>query len=65
MKKKNIIIPVLAGLIIGGLVWVNFLPNTWQIKPQPKLRYALLLGILVGASLLALSTPSPFLYFQF
>ena len=57
--------PVLAVLIVAGLVWVNFLPNTWQIKPQPKLRYALLLGILVGASLLALSTPSPFLYFQF
>ena len=57
--------PVLAVLIVAGLVWVNYLPNTWQIKPQPKLRYALVLGILVGASLLALSTPSPFLYFQF
>ena len=57
--------PVLAGLIIGGLVWVNFLPNTWEIKPQPKMRYALVLGLLLGASLLALSKPSPFLYFQF
>jgi alginate O-acetyltransferase complex protein AlgI len=57
--------PVLAGFIIGGLVWVNFLPNTWEIKPQPKLRYALVLGLLLGASLLALSKPSPFLYFQF
>jgi alginate O-acetyltransferase complex protein AlgI len=57
--------PVLALLIVAGLLWVNFAPNTWQIKPQPKLRYALVLGILVGASLLALSTPSPFLYFQF
>jgi len=57
--------PVLAGFIIGGLLWVNFLPNTWEIKPQPKLRYALVLGLLLGASLLALSKPSPFLYFQF
>jgi len=57
--------PVLAGFIIGGLVWVNFLPNTWEIKPRPKLRYALVLGLLLGASLLALSKPSPFLYFQF
>ncbi len=57
--------PALAGLIVGGLLWVNFLPNTWEIKPSPKLRYALLLGVLLGASLLALSKPSPFLYFQF
>jgi len=56
---------VLAGFIIGGLVWVNFLPNTWEIKPRPKLRYAFVLGLLLGASLLALSKPSPFLYFQF
>ena len=57
--------PVLAAFIVGGLLWVNLLPNTWEIKPQPKLRYALLLGLLLGASLLALSKPSPFLYFQF
>jgi alginate O-acetyltransferase complex protein AlgI len=57
--------PVLAAFIAGGLLWVNLLPNSWQVKPAPKLRYALLLGILLGASLLALSKPSPFLYFQF
>ena len=50
---------------MAGLLWVNLAPNTWEIKPRPKLRYALVLGILLGASLLALSTPSPFLYFQF
>ncbi len=49
----------------GGLLWVNLLPNTWEIQPRPKLRYALLLGILLAASLLALSKPSPFLYVQF
>ena len=57
--------PVLAAFIVGGLLWVNLLPNTWQIQPRPKLRYALLLGILLAASLLALSKPSPFLYVQF
>jgi alginate O-acetyltransferase complex protein AlgI len=56
--------PVLALFIVAGLLWVNFAPNSWEIKAQPKLRYALVLGILLGASLLALSTPSPFLYFQ-
>jgi len=57
--------PALLALIVFGLLWVNLAPNTWQIKPTPKLRYAVALGILLGASLLALSTPSPFLYFQF
>ncbi len=57
--------PVLAAFIVGGILWVNLLPNTWEIQPRPKLRYALLLGILLAASLLALSKPSPFLYVQF
>ena len=57
--------PLLAALIVGGLLWVNLLPNTWEIQPRPKLRYALLLGIVLAASLLALSKPSPFLYVQF
>jgi alginate O-acetyltransferase complex protein AlgI len=57
--------PLLAAFIAGGLLWVNLLPNTWEIQPRPRLRYALLLGILLAASLLALSKPSPFLYVQF
>lgn len=57
--------PVLAAMIAGGLLWVNVLPNTWQIKPAPKVRYAVLLGLLLGASLLAMSKPSAFLYLQF
>ncbi len=44
---------------------MNLLPNTWEIQPRPKLRYALLLGIVFAAGLLALSKPSPFLYVQF
>jgi alginate O-acetyltransferase complex protein AlgI len=59
------VVPVLAAFIVGGLLWVNLLPNSWQIHPRPKLRYALLLGIVFAAALLALSKPSPFLYVQF
>ncbi len=57
--------PVLIAFIVGGLVWVNLAPNTWEIKPRPQVRWALALGLLLGASLLALNQPSPFLYFQF
>jgi len=57
--------PLFAAFIVGGLLWVNLLPNTWQITPRPRLRYAVLLGVLLAASLLALSKRSPFLYVQF
>lgn len=57
--------PLFAAFIVGGLLWVNLLPNTWQITPRPRLRYAALLGVLLAASLLALSKRSPFLYVQF
>jgi len=57
--------PLFEAFIVGGLLWVNLLPNTWQITPRPRLRYAVLLGVLLAASLLALSKRSPFLYVQF
>jgi D-alanyl-lipoteichoic acid acyltransferase DltB (MBOAT superfamily) len=57
--------PLLAAFIVGGLLWVNLLPNTWQIQPRPKLRYAFLLGVVLAAALLTLAKPSAFLYVQF
>lgn len=57
--------PLLVAFIVGGLLWVNLLPNTWQIQPRPKIRYAFVLGVVLAVSLLALSKPSPFLYVQF
>jgi len=57
--------PLLAALIAGGLLWVNLLPNSWEIQPRPRFRYALLLGIVFAAALLAMSKPSAFLYVQF
>jgi len=52
-------------LIAAALVWVNVMPNTWEIKVQPRLRYGLVFGLLLGAAVLTLSNPSPFLYLQF
>ncbi|MEZ5125921.1 MAG: MBOAT family O-acyltransferase [Thermoleophilia bacterium] len=57
--------PVFVALVVGGLVWVNAAPNTWQLKPTSSIRCAVLLGVLLGASILALGKPSAFLYFQF
>jgi D-alanyl-lipoteichoic acid acyltransferase DltB (MBOAT superfamily) len=55
----------LALLITAALVWVNVMPNTWEIKVQPRLRYGLVFGLLLGAAMLTLRNPSPFLYVQF
>ena len=57
--------PVLAAFIAGGLLWVNLAPNTWEIKPRPRIWIALVLGVLLAVSLLAMSKPSAFLYVQF
>ena len=59
------VVPILAAFIVGGLLWVNLLPNSWEIHPRPKLRYAFVLGILLAVALLTLSKPSAFLYVQF
>lgn len=52
-------------LLASLLVFVNVAPNTWEFKLRPTRWMALLTAILATWSLLKLSAPSPFLYFQF
>jgi alginate O-acetyltransferase complex protein AlgI len=54
-----------AALIAAALVWVNTVPNTWQIEIRPRPVYGLALGLAMAAAILQISAPSPFLYFQF
>lgn len=54
-----------ALLIVGLLVWVNVLPNTWQVKVRPRPIHGLALGLALGYAILLIGSPSPFLYFQF
>jgi alginate O-acetyltransferase complex protein AlgI len=53
------------GLIAALLVFVNVAPNTWEFKFRPTRKLALGTAALATWSLLMLSAPSPFLYFQF
>ena len=55
----------LALYLAATLVWVNALPNSWEVSLQPRPRYAVAVGLLLGASILAIGHPLPFLYFQF
>ncbi|MCW2926174.1 MAG: Peptidoglycan O-acetyltransferase [Thermoleophilia bacterium] len=56
---------VLVGLIAVLLAWVNVAPNTWEFRFRPTRRLALATAVLATWSVLMLSAPSPFLYFQF
>ena len=51
--------------VLGLLVFVNVVPNTWEIKLEPRLRHGLAIGFAAGFALLLLAQPSPFIYFQF
>jgi alginate O-acetyltransferase complex protein AlgI len=54
-----------AAMIAAALVWVNFVPNTWQVEIRPRPLYGLALGLAMAAAILQIAAPSPFLYFQF
>ncbi len=56
-----------CGAVAILIAWVVTMPNTQQlaIRKEPSLLLALLVAGLVLASIMRLSTPSEFLYFQF
>ena len=54
-----------AASIVAALVWVNVMPNTWQVEIRPRPVYGLALGLAMAAAILQIAAPSPFLYFQF
>jgi alginate O-acetyltransferase complex protein AlgI len=51
--------------IAGLLVFVNVVPNTWQVRFDGSFRKGLAYGLLLAAAILAIAGPSPFLYYQF
>ena len=59
------IAPAMVALIVAGLLWANLAPNTWEIQLKPRTSWALVCGLLLGAAVLTIAAPSPFLYFQF
>ena len=54
-----------ALLIAGLLAFVNLAPNSWDVQLRPTARSGLAVGIAIAAAVLAISGPSPFLYYQF
>lgn len=59
-------VPLVFGALIAVLlVFVNVAPNTWEFKFRPTRKLAIATAALATFSVLKLSEPSPFLYFQF
>jgi alginate O-acetyltransferase complex protein AlgI len=54
-----------AALLVLLLVFVNTVPNTWQIKVTPRIRYGLALGTGSAIALMSLAQLHTFIYFQF
>jgi alginate O-acetyltransferase complex protein AlgI len=53
-------------LTIGALlVFVNTVPNTWEVQFNGSFRKGIAYGLLLAAAVLAIAGPSPFLYYQF
>lgn len=52
-------------LVLFCLVVTQFAPNTWQLRWQPRRRYAFALAVVAAVCVLMLGQRSPFLYFQF
>ena len=55
----------LVGIVAVGLGVGLFGPNSWEIRFEPKLRWALAMAGLMFLCVLRLGRQSPFLYFQF
>ena len=54
----------LATLLLAGAVAFKA-PNVWEIRFEPQVVFAYVLGTVVVIGILLLERPSPFLYFQF
>jgi alginate O-acetyltransferase complex protein AlgI len=54
-----------AVILVALLAWVNFAPNTWEIRVAPRIRYGLAMGIAVAVAIMTIAQPHPFIYFQF
>ena len=51
--------------IAALLVFVNVMPNTWEVQFNGSFRKGIAYGLLLASAILAIAGPSPFLYYQF
>jgi alginate O-acetyltransferase complex protein AlgI len=52
-------------VVLGGALILSMTVDTYELKPAPRIRWAVVYGFLLVACIMMFSAPSPFLYFQF
>jgi alginate O-acetyltransferase complex protein AlgI len=52
-------------LLVALLLFVQFAPNTWELRIKPRLVYGLATGVAAAAAVMSIAVPHPFIYFQF
>ncbi|HZS30368.1 MAG TPA: MBOAT family protein [Gaiellaceae bacterium] len=52
-------------LLVVLLLFVQFAPNTWELRIKPRLFYGLATGAAAAAAVMSIAVPHPFIYFQF
>ncbi|MDX6480579.1 MAG: alginate O-acetyltransferase complex protein AlgI [Gaiellaceae bacterium] len=52
-------------LLIALLAFVQFAPNTWQVRLRPRFVYGLATGVAAALAVMSIAVPHPFIYFQF
>jgi len=64
--RLQALLPINFALLMAALlVFVNFAPNTWQIRIRPSVLYGLATGLAAAIAVMTMSQPHPFIYFQF
>ncbi len=61
-----LLVPARFAVLMGALlVFVNVVPNTWQIELRPRAWQGMAVGLAAAIAVMTISQPHPFLYFQF
>ncbi|MDQ2967529.1 MAG: MBOAT family protein [Actinomycetota bacterium] len=47
------------------LLFVQLVPNTWEIRARPRIVYGLATGTAAALAIMSIASPHPFIYFQF
>jgi alginate O-acetyltransferase complex protein AlgI len=64
-QLENLLTAQFVALLAILLVFVNAVPNTWQIKVAPRVRYGLALGTATAIAIMSIAELHTFIYFQF
>jgi alginate O-acetyltransferase complex protein AlgI len=54
-----------VALIAVLLAFVNTVPNTWEVKVAPRIRYGVVLGAAAAVAIMSIAVVQTFIYFQF